>query len=69
MVFNKAENKPRICLKLDGHNIEQVSNYIYLGQNNTDDARCEVEIKRIAMTRNTYFVTMKDLFADRKVNF
>ena len=25
IVFRKAENKPRICLKLDGNDIEQVS--------------------------------------------
>ena len=32
MIFSRTENKPRICLKLDGHIIEQVSNYISLGQ-------------------------------------
>ena len=69
MIFSRTENKPRICLKLDGHIIEQVSNYIYLGQNITDDARCEAEIKRrIEIARNT-FLAMKGLFTNRKVKF
>ena len=69
MIFSRTEDMPRICLKLDGHIIEQVSNYIYLGQNITDDARCEVEIKRrIEIARNT-FLAMKGLFTNRKVTF
>ena len=69
MIFSRTENKPRICLKLDGHIIEQVSNYIYLGQNITDDARCEAEIKRrIEIARNT-FLAMKGLFTNGKVKF
>ena len=69
MIFSKAEKKPRICLKLEGQIIEQVNNYIYLGQNITDDVRCEAEIKkRIAIGRNA-FLAMKKLFTDRKVNF
>ena len=60
MIFSRTENKPRICLKLDGHTIERVSNYIYLEQYITDDARCEAEIKRrIEIARNT-FLTMND---------
>ena len=70
MIFSRTENnKPRICLKLDGHIIEQVSDYIYLGQNITEDARCEAEIKRrIEIARNT-FLAMKGLFTNRKVKF
>ena len=67
--FWRTENKPRICLELDGHIIEQVSKYIYLGQNITDDTRCEAEIKRrIEIARST-FLAMKDLFTDRKLKF
>ena len=55
--------------ELVGHIIEQVSNYIYLGQNITDDARCEAEIKgRIEIARTT-FLAMKGLFTNRKVTF
>ena len=69
LIFSRTENKPRICLKLNGHIIEQVSNYIYSGQNITDDARCEAEIKRrIEIARNT-FMAMKGLFTNRKVKF
>ena len=67
MKKSKAENKPRISLKLHGHNIQEISNYISLGRHITNDVRCEAEIKRRkAMAWNT-FVTMniiKDLFSD-----
>ena len=69
MIFSRTENKPIICLKLDGHIIEQVSNYIYLGQNITDDARCEAEIIRIINIARNIFLTMKGLFTNRKVKF
>ena len=35
MIFSRTENKSRIGLKLNGHIIEQVSNYIYLTERET----------------------------------
>ena len=42
---------------------------INVGQDITDDARCEAELnRRIEIARNT-FLAIKDIFTDRKVTF
>ena len=41
---------------IDGTDIEQVTNFPYLGQEITEDGRCEEEIKRrINIAKTTFF--------------
>jgi hypothetical protein len=68
MVFSKEKEKPPLQLNLNGNNIENVQQYIYLGQQMTDDGRCEVEIRRrIGIARST-FLTLKKLLTSRTLN-
>ena len=43
MIITKKDDKPRISTTIDGTNIEQVTNFPYLGQKITEDGRCEEE--------------------------
>ena len=55
MVFSKQKEKTPPQLNLNGDIIENVQQYIYLGQQLADDGRCEAEIKRrIGIARSTF---------------
>ena len=55
MVFSKQKEKTPPQLNQNGDIIENVQQYIYLGQQLTDDGRCEAEIKRrIGIARSTF---------------
>ena len=45
MVISKEEQTPKINITIDGSDIEQVTNFVYLGHKLTEDGRCEEEIK------------------------
>ena len=44
MVVSKKPNSPKLNIALDGHHIEQVTSYVYLGSLITEDGRSEKEI-------------------------
>ena len=46
LVVSKHGNARQIKVKLDGHQLEQVDKFTYLGQTITNDGRCEEEIKK-----------------------
>ena len=53
-MITKKDDKPRISTTI-GTNIEQVTNFPYLGQKITEDGRCEEEIKRRINIAKTTF--------------
>ena len=58
MVINKREDPTPIKIKVDGAEIEQVQNFIYLGHRITEDGRSEEEIKRRVGIARTAFSKM-----------
>ena len=55
MVFNKSGNV-QCSITASGTNLEQVSQYKYLGSWITDDWRCELDIKTIlAMAKDAFW--------------
>ena len=55
MIITKKEDKPKIKTTIDGIDIEQVTHFTYLGQEMTEDGRCETEIKkRIGIAKSTF---------------
>ena len=46
MVITKKQETPRCSLYVDGKQLKQVNNFIYLGSKITEDARADMEIKR-----------------------
>ena len=67
MVFSKQKEKTPPQLNLNGDIIENVQQYIYLGQQLTDDGRCEAEIKRRIEIARSAFLTSK-LLTSRTLN-
>ena len=64
MIFRK---KPKISTTIDGTNIEQVTNFPYLGQKITEDGRCEEEIKRRINIAKTTFSKMSKVLKSKKI--
>ena len=58
MIITKKDDKPSISTTIDGTNIEQVTNFPYLGQKITEDGRCREEIKRRINIAKTTFSKM-----------
>ena len=55
MVVTRKQTVPCIQLKIDGQEIEQVSQFTYLGQQFTENGKNEHEIKRrIEIARSTF---------------
>ena len=67
MIITKKENKPNINITIDGTDIEQVTNFPYLGQKMTEDGRCEEEIKRRISIAKTTFSKMTKVLTSRKI--
>ena len=68
MVVSKKPNSPKINIAIDGHNIEQVTSYMYLGSLITEDGRCEKEIKRRIMIARTTFTNVRTLLSCRCIH-
>ena len=67
MIITKKDDKPRISTTIDGTNIEQVTNFPYLGQKITEDGRCEEEIKRRINIAKTTFSKMSKVLTSKKI--
>ena len=58
-----------VCIKVNGQILEQVKKFKYLGQWNTEDGWCELEVKaRIEMARSS-FVKLRDVVTSKSINF
>ena len=72
MIITKKEEKPKIKTTIDGTDIEQVTHFTYLGQEMTEDGRCETEIKRrIGIAKSTFskmnkILTSKNIALDTR---
>ena len=66
-MITKKDDKPRISTTIDGTNIEQVTNFPYLGQKITEDGRCEEEIKRRINIAKTTFSKMSKVLTSKKI--
>ena len=67
MMISKKDDKPKISKTIDGTNIEQVTNFPYLGQKITEDGRCEEEIKRRINIAKTTFSKMSKVLKSKKI--
>ena len=67
MVVSKQGNARQIKVKLDGHQLEQVDKFTYLGQTITNDGRCEEEIKKRITIAKKQFSLMKNVLTNRKL--
>ena len=68
MVISKRLPVPRLNLQCGNQTVKQVASFKYLGSLITEDARCEVEVKkRIGIAKKT-FSDMRNLLASRKLS-
>ena len=67
MIITRKEIKPSMNLTIDGTEIDQVTNFPYLGQKITEDGRCEEEIKRRINIAKTTFTKMTKVLTSRKI--
>ena len=68
MVVSRNTVIPRAKVMMDGHLIEQVSYFTYIGQKFTDNGKCDDEIKcRIGQARAA-FNNMRDILCCRKLS-
>lgn len=67
MIVTKKNDKPKISTSIDGTDIEQVTDFPYLGQKITEDGRCEEEIKRRISIAKTTFSKMTKVLTSRKI--
>ena len=67
MVISREEQTPKLNITIDGSNIEQVSNFVYLGHKLTEDGRCEEEIKRRIGIAKTTFCKMNRVLTSRSI--
>ena len=68
MVISKSLPVPRINLRCGNQTVKQVDRFVYLGSMITEDARCEVEVKRrIGIAKKT-FNDMRNLLTNRKLS-
>ena len=68
MIITKKVVKASIELDIDGAKIEQVASFPYLGQNITEDGKCENEIKRRIGIAKTTFSKMTKVMTSRKIH-
>ena len=67
MILTKKDDKPKISTTIDGTDIEQVTNFPYLGQKKTEDGRCEEEIKIRINIAKTTFSKMSKVLKSKKI--
>ena len=58
----------KLSASIEGTDILQVSNFPYLGQQITEDGRCEEEIKRKINIAKTTFSKMNTVLSSRKIS-
>lgn len=58
------EEGGKLSILIDGHKLEQVEQFVYLGSMITEDGRCNKEIKRIALGKEAYN-RRKELFGSK----
>ena len=66
-IITKKDDKPKISTTIDGTDIEQGTNFPYLGQIITEDGRCEEEIKRRINIAKTTFSKMSKVLKSKKI--
>ena len=66
MVISKQSGIPVCNILCKGERIKQVDTFKYLGFTITPDARCDTEIKKIALSKDT-FTKMKSIFTNRNI--
>ena len=68
MVVRRAREEKRANIYIDGKVLEQVKTFKYLGQQITDDGKCEADIRsRIEIARGN-FLKMKDALTSRSIS-
>jgi endonuclease/exonuclease/phosphatase family metal-dependent hydrolase len=68
MVITKKTETPKVKITVDGKELEQVDNYIYLGHMITTDGKCDSEIsRRIEMARSA-FHSLTHVLTARKIS-
>ena len=67
MIITKKVDKPSININIDGVQIEQVTSFPYLGQNITEDGKCDNEIKRRIGIAKTTFSKLSKVLTSRKI--
>ena len=67
MIITKTDDKPKLSMSIEGTDILQVPNFPYLGQQITEDGRCEEEIKRRINIAKTTFSKMNKVLTSRKI--
>ena len=68
MVFTKQNQPPKVMLKCNNKEVEQVYSFKYLGSTVTSDARCEKEIKNRINVAKSSFINMKAILTNRKLS-
>ena len=68
MVVSRNVPVPAINISIEGKQIEQSNNMIYLGHRVTDNGKCEAEIKRRIIIAKASFENMAKILTARKIN-
>ena len=69
MVISRKEAKPRIKIKIGQTDIEQVDNFIYLGQMITEDGRSDKEIiRRISIAKGIFNKMSKNVLCKKETS-
>ena len=68
MIITKKDEKPTIKTAIDGTDIEQVSQFIYLGHKITEDGRCDEEIKRRISIAKSTFAKMNRVLTSNQIS-
>ena len=67
LIITKKDDKPKISTTIDGTDIEQDTNFLYLGQKMTEDRRCEEEVKRRINIAKTTFLKMSKVLKSNTI--
>ena len=67
MIFHRKEAKPRVKIKLNGTELEEVDNFIYLGAKVTWNNDCTEEIKRRIQLATAAYRDLKIVWNDRGI--
>ena len=68
MIVSKKEMVPEIKISIEGKNIQQVKEMIYLGFMATENGKCEREIKRRIGVAKSSFEKMHKVLTSQIIN-
>ena len=68
MVVSRKDPVPSINISIEGTPIQQVNNMIYLGYLQSENGKCDDEIKRRIEIARTAFETMSKVLTARKIS-